>query len=359
MLNKKTNSTINKNKLNEKFPNENLFKSDKKYHINKDLQFDSPIENQNCSFDIFKRKLPLIKFSIVVMILNYSIYFSIKNFSLFFLSLIQILIFPILLYIVKNLEAIENPSFYTEFEKNLQHIRIVFELLSTLNVYMEFVHKIEMNESTALTQDCAFLNFIQSNFFNFLTNRNSSQAILWLMLKGIALLTFTSRSELSLLSRGFTNLFSSDCMILLFYIVCSILVEWLKKRNLVELWGLYDSFKRSFHIFKRCLYDDFPYPIFIISRKQYDQILYKNKAADKLHEKICASKTQLKNGTGNTNIISGSNNNNQNPSVNNNESTSNTAAIGLNKRTFRSLNSGNAGGLSKKSALATRKINYK
>lgn len=363
MLNKKTNNATNKNKLNEKFPNENLFKSDNKYHINKDLQFDSPIENQNCFFDIFKRKLPLIKFSILLIFLKFCIYFSIKNFWLFSLTLIQIICFPILMYIVKNLEAIENSSSNTELERQFQYMRIVFELSSNIYIYMRLEYKVQINESTALTQDMALYHFFYSNFFNYLTNRKTSQVFLWLFLRGYALLFFTSRSDLCLLSRCLYNLFTYDFILVISLILISLFIECIKNRMMVEIWGLYDSFKRSFHIFKRCLYDDFPNPIFIISRKQYEQVLYRNKAVDKLHEKICASKTQLKNNSISNNQAnaSGINQNSNAAGVgNNNGTSSNTmAASGINKRTFANLNNVSiaAGSLGKKNTLATRKIN--
>jgi len=56
-----------------------------------------------------------------------------------------------------------------------------------------------------------------------------------------------------------------------------------------ELWALFDSFKRSYYNLKT-IYDEFPYPVFIASRKQYS-ILYKNQEADRLFE---LSKRQVK-----------------------------------------------------------------
>lgn len=361
MLNKKSNNTNNKSKFNEKLSNENLFKSDIKYHLNKDLLFNSPIENQNCSFDIFKRKLPLIKYSLIIIFLKYSIYFSLKNYYSFFLTIIQILCFPLLIYIIKNLEAIENASCHAELEKQFVNLRLVFELLSIIYIYMKFAYKLEVNESTALDPYLALYHIFYSNFFNYLTNRNILSAVFWLLFKCLGLLSFTSRAELGLFSRCFTNLFSADSILLIVFVINSLFIECLKNRNMIELWGLYDSFKKSFCIFKRCLYDDFPNPIFIISRKQFDQILYKNKEADKLHEKISASKITLKtHSINNTNTnASGSLNPNQNQNSNNNAaSTSTLAASGVNKRTYGNLNNNcSLGGLHKKNPLATRKIN--
>jgi hypothetical protein len=253
--------------------------------------------------------------------------------------------FTAFFYILKNLEAIENSSSYAELEKQLGHLRIVLDILGNIYVYRKFSYQIEINEPTALDQYVTIYHLFWSNFFNYITNRKTSSALLWLILKGYVLLSFSSKPELGLFSRSFQNLFSTDSIIIALFIANSIFFECLKNRNLSELWGLYDSFKKSFHIFKRCLYDDFPNPIFVISRKQYEQILYKNKAADKLHEKISASKLHLKNiinanATANANL-NGTSSNATNPS-------------GINKSTYANLNLSGGGSLSKKNT--TRKI---
>jgi len=350
MLTKKANITVNKNRLNEKFPNENLFKSDNKYHLNKDLQFDSQIENQNFSHDIFRRKQDLLKFALLFFLLKFCISFSFRSYSMFFLTLMQIICLIIIFLFTSNLNSIMNSSNYCEIEKSLKHLRILYEVHSIIYIYQSFNYKIEINESTSLTYDIAFNHFFFTSISNFLTNTTFYHGFLLHVLKGLLLLSFTSHSDMHFFSRGFRNLFSYDFIVIILLILAMIGMESLFNRNFAELWGLYDSFKRSFYIFKRCLYDDFPNPIFILSRKQYEIVLYKNKAADSLHEKITVSKMNLKNST--------NNNGNNNPSnfsnVNQNGTSTNTTSAGLNKKTMAQIASGNSS-FNKKNALANRK----
>jgi len=62
----------------------------------------------------------------------------------------------------------------------------------------------------------------------------------------------------------------------------------------IQLWALYDSFKRSFFCLKKNLFEDIPNPIFIISYKQnLSNIFYKNTAAGKLFEKLLYLKSDF------------------------------------------------------------------
>lgn len=52
-----------------------------------------------------------------------------------------------------------------------------------------------------------------------------------------------------------------------------------------EMWALYDSFKRSYYNF-RYIYDDYPNPIFIVSKKTDYKIHYSNNEADQFYLRI-------------------------------------------------------------------------
>ena len=52
-----------------------------------------------------------------------------------------------------------------------------------------------------------------------------------------------------------------------------------------ELWALYDSFKRSYYNL-RYIYDDYPYPVFIVTRKNDYSILYTNNEAEKFYSTL-------------------------------------------------------------------------
>ena len=61
------------------------------------------------------------------------------------------------------------------------------------------------------------------------------------------------------------------------------------------MWALYDSFKRSYCNL-RYIYDDFPYPIFIVSKKNGYNILYNNNEAVKLYLRITKIKKPTEKG---------------------------------------------------------------
>jgi len=90
-------------------------------------------------------------------------------------------------------------------------------------------------------------------------------------------------------TRFFHNLISLDGLkiILTYFIVISL--QYFVTKAARELWALFDSFKRSYYNLKT-IYDEFPYPVFVVSRKQFS-ILYKNQEADKLYE---SSKKHIK-----------------------------------------------------------------
>jgi len=69
-------------------------------------------------------------------------------------------------------------------------------------------------------------------------------------------------------------------IIFAYFILVSI--QYFVTKAVRELWALFDSFKRSYYNLKT-IYDEFPYPVFVVSKKQYS-ILYKNQEADKLYE---------------------------------------------------------------------------
>lgn len=97
-------------------------------------------------------------------------------------------------------------------------------------------------------------------------------------------------------TRFFYNLISLDGFKIIFAYFIVVSIQFFVTKATRELWALFDSFKRSYYNLKT-IYDEFPYPVFIVSKKQYS-ILYKNQEVDKLYE---TSKKQVKlNDTKNT-----------------------------------------------------------
>jgi hypothetical protein len=83
-------------------------------------------------------------------------------------------------------------------------------------------------------------------------------------------------------TRFFYNLISQDGLKIFFIYGLILFIQFHITKAARELWALFDSFKRSYYNLKM-VYDEFPFPVFIISRKQYS-IYYKNAEADKLYE---------------------------------------------------------------------------
>lgn len=98
----------------------------------------------------------------------------------------------------------------------------------------------------------------------------------------IAILFTYGFPEKYFFTRFFYNLVSKDGFKIFYNFVTFLFLQFFVTKISRELWALFDSFKRSYYNLKT-LYDEFPYPVFIVSRKQYN-IYYKNAEADKLYE---------------------------------------------------------------------------
>lgn len=90
-------------------------------------------------------------------------------------------------------------------------------------------------------------------------------------------------------TRFIYNIISLDGFKIIFSYFIMISIQFFVTKCARELWALFDSFKRSYYNLKT-IYDEFPYPVFVVSRKQYS-IFYKNQEADKLFE---STKRQVK-----------------------------------------------------------------
>jgi hypothetical protein len=86
-----------------------------------------------------------------------------------------------------------------------------------------------------------------------------------------------------MITRFIYNLASGEGFMIFFYYWIILTFQFFSVKSARELWALFDSFKRSYYNLKM-VYDEFPYPVLIISRKQY-HIYYKNNEADRLYEK--------------------------------------------------------------------------
>ena len=105
----------------------------------------------------------------------------------------------------------------------------------------------------------------------------------------IAILTTYGFPDNYFITRFFYNLISQDGFKIFFSYLTILLIQYFLTKAARELWALFDSFKRSYYNLKT-VYDEFPYPVFVVSRKQYS-IYYKNAEGDKIYE---LTKKQLK-----------------------------------------------------------------
>ena len=146
--------------------------------------------------------------------------------------------------------------------------------------------KIIKSEKLIIRFETCLFFFLYPIFFNILLNVQIYKSFVFYIIKIIFIVIYADHNTSYCLERVFKNVLSLNFFILIFIFFLSLGFEYGIKRGFIELWALYDSFKRSYNSMKKCMYDEIPNPIFIISRKQNDAIYYKNSAADKLYEKI-------------------------------------------------------------------------
>lgn len=118
--------------------------------------------------------------------------------------------------------------------------------------------------------------------YNNLFLQNIHQCFLLGLMEITAILFTYKFPENYLITRFFYNLVSQDGIKIILAFLTNLFVQYYITKGARELWALFDSFKKSYYNLKT-VYDEFPYPVFVVSRKQYS-ILYKNLEADKLYE---------------------------------------------------------------------------
>lgn len=75
------------------------------------------------------------------------------------------------------------------------------------------------------------------------------------------------------------------------------------QKSIREMWALYDSFKRSYYNLKYML-DDYPYPVFVVSKKGDYNIIYSNTEGEKFYNKMKSKRAPEKPITGRPRAIS-------------------------------------------------------
>ena len=270
---KRENSNPNFRSMNpfqilDKIPNDNLYKNDNLYSINKYLEF-SPNEEQSfrlfCHYhfqnNVIKKILLLVyirflgaRINKLTDIFSFFKLFNLKNiFHLmsFFISYI----FTNSIYLKKGLL---NTCMYYLFSFN--------QFIHIYSIYYAISPDLEMH--LAIPSELTF-----NLFFLFFLNTRIKHIVI-----PILIITFTYI---------YTSEIYSGLNILFFVplgICFSILLYMLIMKSIREIWALFDSFKRSYYNMNQGLLDSDPNPIFIISKDK--NILYRNTAATQLTNNI-------------------------------------------------------------------------
>jgi hypothetical protein len=249
---------------NEQYSNTNLFKNDNYYKMNMSLCFDSSTEEENCQRNIFNRYIELIK-AILVMCILFHLYGLIRTtgLSLFILrSLDCILLSMGYIYLMK-MDKIEN---------NCVSVRLIleFDLLAQIILAEEFTHS------------SATVKLIVGMLYNFIFVLPLNEATYYYLIEYYFILNrlYSQKTYFSFILCFFTK----HSLLLIPQVLLAIFANFYFSKSQREFWALYDSFKRSYFNI-RSIYDEFPLPVFIVSRKGLGQIYYLNNQAQEYYKK--------------------------------------------------------------------------
>ena len=269
--------SLNNLQFYDKVPNDNLYKNDNFYSINRNFEF-SPKEEE--SFRIFYH-YNYQEYGINgILILFYLRFFTAKiNYFLEIFSIFKIFnmknIFHLIslsvsFFIIKKKIKINNVIIYYLFLVNqCIHINNIYDKLdSRYDYYFGFTPEILFNFFFLHLVTTKIKHIFIPNFI-------------------ILLIYFISTKQIKFYIIHYGLLGS----------VFSFLLYFLAKKSIREIWALFDSFKRSYYNLNQGLLESDPNPIFIISRDK--NVLYRNNSALKLIDNILEnnSKTQKKSKT--------------------------------------------------------------
>jgi hypothetical protein len=270
-----------KMKLAEKYPNENLYKNDMKYKMNKDLSFENTYDEECFLRDMGYRYKQFIKLFILFCLPLYGIFYSFSSFPNSIASIISLLILLAILYFYWNTNTFQsNKNMFQSEHKELLYIRVLLEI----NEYM-FIF-LTINTHQEFSFDLLFFYYVKNFIFNIIFDITLTRTIQLFVFQSFVIFFLYDYADCYFFQRVFKNFFSSRLFLITFSISVFSIFQYFIKKGTKELWALYDSYKRSYHIFKKCMFDDYPYPLIIASKKVKRIIYYKNSAADNLFIKI-------------------------------------------------------------------------
>jgi hypothetical protein len=267
--------------INERLPNDNLYKNDIRYQMNLDLNFDSIIDEENAHRDLTDRFESFLKYALPILYFN-KVLFSFSSFPIIIPSVISIGMFfscLALLWIPMCRESNNNPN------NKYTMLSIFIEVIELINIIFKYDNSNEFSllNLTVLTMPYFFVNFGLDHSLNNYFYITSIHFSLYLSMTGCPKMHF--------IIRFWKNIFSQKILSCLVSLSIEFLLQYYIRKSIREVWALYDSFKRSYFTFKKCLYDDFPYPVIIFLKKNNRQIFYKNSRADNFIQKVKRIKT--------------------------------------------------------------------
>lgn len=259
---------------NENFNNDNIFKGDVYYKINGNLSFDSSLEEQNCKRNILYRYLnlfnPLLIYQIIACF--YKLIFNWATINTFF----SILYIPNLALLAFSLLMINK---FDKSNSSTYQIRWFLELDNILDIISSTI-------LTGVTNNMLIpVKFCYGVLYNSVLCLPLDQTLPFFLIEFLTVLAFIGYPDGFFLTRIFYNLFSWQSIFIILSICIIIAMQYFFCKSQRELWALYDSFKRSF-INMRHVYDDFPFPVLIISKKSPNVIHYKNLETDALYARV-------------------------------------------------------------------------
>jgi hypothetical protein len=252
----------------DKVPNDNLYKNDNLYSINKNFEFPQNEENTFKLFHYHHFIKDSVKELVIVLylrffslrinyftdIFSYSKIFNLKN-SIHLVSVV-------ITYFFTNENYLKNDTFnlYLYYLFSLNQVIHVFSLYYKINhIPLEFFGII-----SEIIFNLVFIFFLRKKVI----------VTYFPLFVIICIYLFTSKISLGLIT-FFYIIFALISTGILFLVII---------KSIKEVWALYDSFKRSYFNLNQGLLDSDPNPIFIISKDK--NLLYKNTAASKLAKNI-------------------------------------------------------------------------
>jgi hypothetical protein len=277
--------------INERFPNDNIYKNDIRYQMNASLKFESSLDEENANKEFGDRYQIFVKLAVTLGFIKYVYSLFINgNYFLFLISFLLSLLCIIIVWkksIKEKLFPHISQANSNSFLANLNNGSLVKFLLQTIQI-------VYLISSKELNTEFSLVSYVYSIIPNTLINIGVDSSFTpyasFSFLIGLILI-YKEEPEmyygLGPFSKIFTGIFSYRSFLIVSVILAYTLIQYYFKKGTRELWALFDSFKRSYFTIKKCLYDDFPYPVLIFNKKSNNHsIFYKNTKAEELINRI-------------------------------------------------------------------------